>query len=300
LELKARFDEESNIGWARALEREGVHVVYGLLGLKTHSKVALVVRREEEGLRRYVHLSTGNYNAITAQVYEDVGLLTSDEDVGADATDLFNFLTGYSAKGDYRKLLVAPINLRTRLRELIDREIQHCREGVEAQLIFKVNSLVDKEMIQHLYRASQAGVPVDLLVRGTCCLRPGLPGVSENIRVRSVVGRFLEHSRIFYFRNGGRPEIFLGSADLMPRNLDHRVEVLFPVDRAEWVAHLRDVVLAAYLADNVNTYELQADGTYLPLSPKPGDPDANSQAFFLQLHSKTGPAVAGEEPRDAA
>ena len=229
VELKARFDEESNIEWARALESEGVHVVYGLLGLKTHSKIALVVRKEGDRIRRYVHLATGNYNPVTAQTYTDLGLFTCDEDLGADATDLFNYLTGYSAKKDYRKFLVAPINLRSGMRGSDPtRNRARSSRGSPAHLIFKINSLVDKPMIHLLYQASQAGVRVDLIVRGMCCLRPGVPGMSENIRVLSIVGRFLEHSRIFYFRNGGNEQIYLGSADLMPRNLDRRVEVLFP------------------------------------------------------------------------
>ena len=263
VELKARFDEESNIGWARALEREGVHVIYGLLGLKTHSKIALVIRREGEHIRRYIHLATGNYNAITAQIYEDIGMFTCDEAIGADATDLFNYLTGYSAKKEYRKLLVAPINLRARMTELIEREIEHQHKGNEGHLIFKLNHLVDRQMIQLLYRASQAGVKVDLVVRGMCCLRPGLEGVSENIRVLSVVGRFLEHSRIYYFRNGGQEEIFLGSADLMPRNINARVEVLFPVEDVILVRYVRDTVLAEYLADNVKARRMSPDGVYL-------------------------------------
>ncbi|MEE9189080.1 MAG: polyphosphate kinase 1, partial [Anaerolineales bacterium] len=230
VELKARFDEESNIGWARTMERQGVHVIYGLLGLKTHSKIALVVRKEGEHIRRYVHLATGNYNAVTALSYEDIGMFTCDDEIGADATDLFNYLTGYSTKQDYRKLLVAPVNLRERMTALIEREIEHQRTGEQGHLIFKMNSLVDKKMIKKLYEASMAGVKIDLIVRGMCCLRPGIEGVSDNIRVLSVVGRFLEHSRIYYFRNGGQEEILLGSADLMPRNIDNRVEVLFPVE----------------------------------------------------------------------
>jgi polyphosphate kinase len=229
VELKARFDEESNIGWAKALEREGVHVIYGLLGLKTHSKIALVVRREGEHIRRYIHLATGNYNAVTAQIYEDIGMFTCDEEIGADATDLFNYLTGYSAKKDFRKLIVAPINLRSRITQMIEREINHHTKSGRGRLIFKVNHLVDKNIIQTLYRASQAGVKIDLFVRGMCALRPGIEGVSENIKVLSVVGRFLEHSRIYYFQNAGEEEIYLGSADLMPRNINGRVEVLFPV-----------------------------------------------------------------------
>jgi polyphosphate kinase len=281
VELKARFDEESNIGWAKRLEAEGVHVVYGLLGLKTHSKIALVVRKEGEGVRRYVHLATGNYNGITAQVYTDLGLFTCDEDIGADATDLFNYLTGYSAKHDYRKLLVAPIDLRARLESLIRREIEHQRAGGRGHLIFKVNAIVDRPMIKLLYQAAQAGVQVDLLVRGMCCLRPGVPGLSENIRVTSIVGRFLEHSRIYYFRNGGQEEIYLGSADLMTRNLDHRVEVLFPVQDERLIRHLRDEVLVTYLDDHVKARCLQADGSYERRSPAPGAAVVSSQATLL-------------------
>ncbi|HEY7675528.1 MAG TPA: polyphosphate kinase 1, partial [Candidatus Methylomirabilis sp.] len=292
VELKARFDEESNIEWARALENEGVHVVYGLLGLKTHSKVALVVRKEDEGIRRYVHLSTGNYNPVTAQVYTDIGLLTCDEALGADASDLFNYLTGYSAKRDYRKFLVAPVNLRAGLQALMEREIEHARQGGPAHLIFKLNSLVDKPMIQLLYRASQAGVTVDLLVRGICCLRPGVPGLSENIRVLSIVGRFLEHSRAFYFRNGGNEELYLGSADLMPRNLDRRVEVVFPVQDPRLVRHLRDHVLGTYLADTAKARRLRADGTYEPVKPAPGAEPLDSQRWLIAHRVPAGPAPA--------
>ena len=208
LELKARFDEESNIEWARALEDQGVHVVYGLLGLKVHSKVALIVRKEGDVIRRYVHLGTGNYNPVTAHLYTDVGLFTADEEIGADVTDLFNYLTGYSAKADYRKLLVAPINMRARFEALIRREIEHQRKTGSGRMILKMNALVDKRMIQLLYEASQAGVKIHLLVRGICCLRPGIPGISENIKVVSIIGRFLEHSRIFYFHNGAEEEVF--------------------------------------------------------------------------------------------
>jgi polyphosphate kinase len=281
VELKARFDEASNIGWAKRLEAEGVHVVYGLLGLKTHSKIALVVRKEGDGLRRYVHLATGNYNASTAQVYTDLGLFTADEAIGADATDLFNYLTGYSAKTDYRKLIVAPINLRSRLEALIRREMEQARQGEAAHLIFKINSLVDRPMIKLLYQASQAGVKIDLIVRGMCCLRPGVPGLSETISVRSIVGRFLEHSRIYYFHNGGQEEVYLGSADLMTRNMDRRVEVLFPVENARLVRHLRDEVLATYLADNVKARRLLPDGAYERVQPVAGQPVVNSQQWFL-------------------
>ena len=247
VELKARFDEESNIEWAKALEAEGVHVVYGLLGLKTHSKIALVVRREGEGIRRYLHLATGNYNAVTAQQYTDLGMFTCDPEMGADGSQVFNYLTGYGSSGQYRKFLVAPVNLRRDFEALVRREIEHQRAGRQGYLLFKMNALVDRPMIRLLYEASQAGVQVDLLVRGICCLRPGVPGVSDNIRVISIVGRFLEHSRIYYFGNGGDPTILLGSADLMPRNLNRRVEILFPVQDAGIKARLREEILETYL-----------------------------------------------------
>ena len=281
VELKARFDEESNIEWAKALEGEGVHVVYGLLGLKTHSKIALVVRKEGDGIRRYVHLSTGNYNPVTAQTYTDIGLLTCDEAIGVDASDLFNYLTGYSAKREYQKFLVAPVNLRAGLQTLIEREIERARQDEPGHLIFKLNHLVDKQMIQLLYRASQAGVKVDLLVRGICCLRPGAEGLSENIRVTSIVGRFLEHSRVFYFRNGGNEEIYVGSADLMPRNLARRVEILFPIRDPRLVRYLRDHVLATYLADTVKARQLRANGTYERVKPASPEPPLDSQQWLI-------------------
>ena len=268
VELKARFDEESNIGWARMLEQAGVHVVYGLVGLKTHCKVAMVVRQEGEGIRRYVHMATGNYNYVTSSAYEDIGMYTCDEAIGADATDLFNFLTGYSIQPNYRKLWVAPVNLRQKLEGLIQREIEHAKNGIEARLIIKVNALVDLQIIRLLYQASQAGVKVDLLVRGICCLKPGIKGISENIRVISVLGRYLEHSRIYYFYNGGEEEIFLGSADLMPRNLNHRVEVIFPVEDPRHLRYLRDNVLETYFNDNTRTRIMQPDGTYKRTHPK--------------------------------
>jgi polyphosphate kinase len=281
VELKARFDEESNIEWARALEREGVHVVYGLQGLKVHSKTALVVRQEGNLIRRYVHLSTGNYNSITSQLYTDIGMFTCDEEIGADCTDLFNYLTGYSAKAEYRKLLVAPTNLRERFERLIKREIEHQRRGEHGHLIFKMNALVDKRMVRLLYEASQAGVQVDLLVRGICCLRPGIRGVSENIRVISIVGRFLEHSRIYYFRNAGNEEIYLGSADLMPRNLNRRVEVTFPVGDSKLIRHLRDDVLATYLADVAKARYMQPDGNYLRDANRTVEGAMNSQQRLI-------------------
>jgi polyphosphate kinase len=282
VELKARFDEESNIGWARTLEQAGVHVVYGLVGLKTHCKVAMVVRHEGDRIRRYVHLSTGNYNAATAQIYEDIGMFTSDQAIGDDVTDLFNFLTGYSRKQDYRKLLVAPVNLRSKLKQLIQRETQHALAGEEAHLIFKMNSLVDTEMIDLLYEASQAGVKVDLVVRGICCLRPGVKGLSENITVTSIVGRFLEHSRIYYFWNRGGEEVYLGSADLMPRNLDHRVEVVFPVETPEHIRYLRDRVLETYLQDNRLARRMLPDGRYQRLYPQPGEPVIDVQTELMR------------------
>ncbi|HME07983.1 MAG TPA: polyphosphate kinase 1 [Bryobacteraceae bacterium] len=281
VELKARFDEESNIEWARALERDGVHVVYGLVGLKVHSKVALVVRREGDVMRRYVHLATGNYNTTTARLYTDLGMLTCNDQIGADVTDLFNFLTGYSAKTQFDRLLVAPINLRKRFEELVEREIAHQRQGGQGHLILKMNALEDPLMIRQLYRASQAGVKLDLLVRGICCLRPGVSGVSDNVQVTSILGRFLEHSRIYYFRNGGKEEIYLGSADLMPRNLNRRVEVLFPVGDERLVRRLRDHILSTYLSDNVKARRMHSDGAYTRVVPAPGEPAINAQAAFL-------------------
>ncbi len=278
VELKARFDEESNIEWARALESEGVHVVYGLLGLKVHSKVTLVVRREGDSIRRYLHLATGNYNPATARLYTDIGLFTCDPQIAADATALFNYLTGYSDTNQFRKLLVAPINLRGGLEQLIRREIDHRLRGELGHLILKMNSLEDPGLIHLLYEASCAGVTVDLLVRGICCLRPGLAGISENIRVTSIVGRFLEHSRIFCFRNGGAEEIYLGSADLMPRNLNRRVEVLFPVTSPRLVARLRDEILETYLADRATARHMRSDGTYTRKSTEGG---LDSQSWFL-------------------
>jgi polyphosphate kinase len=279
VELKARFDEESNIGWARRLEQVGVHVVYGLVGLKTHSKIAMVIRREGEGIRRYLHLATGNYNPSTARMYEDLGMFTCDEDMGADATDLFNYLTGYSTKQDYKKLLVAPVNLRQRLETLIAREIGHARAGKKAHLIFKVNALVDQPIIELLYQASQSGVHIDLLVRSICCLRPGIKGVSDNIRVVSIVGRYLEHSRIYYFRNDGDEEIYMGSADTMPRNLDHRVEVVFPLEKPAHVHYIKEQVLDVYLKDNLRARLMKPDGTYV--RAKPGDKPLDVQDWLM-------------------
>jgi polyphosphate kinase len=281
VELKARFDEESNIEWARALEREGVHVAYGLVGLKTHCKLLLVVRNDGDCVRRYLHAATGNYNAVTAQLYTDLGLLTCRPEFGEDATDLFNYLTGYSAKRDYRKLLVSPVTLRDRFEALIRRETDHARKGTAGRLIFKMNALEDPCMIRLLYEASQAGVKITLLVRGICCLRPGVPGVSENIEVFSIVGRFLEHSRIYYFGNGGKEEIYLGSADLMPRNLDRRVEVLFPLEDAGLVRHVQDDILKVYLDDTAKARVMQSNGKYVR-RPKGGKKALNAQKWFME------------------
>ena len=261
MELKARFDEANNIAWSRTLERAGVHVVYGLVRLKTHAKTALVVRREADGIRRYVHLGTGNYNSKTARVYTDLGLLTSSPSIGADVSDLFNYLTGFSRQRLYRKLLVAPGNMRNRFIELIDREAEHARAGRPARLVGKMNALVDPETIRALYRASRAGVEIDLIVRGICCLRPGIPGVSDRIRVTSIVGRFLEHSRAWMFENGGSPEYYLGSADWMPRNFDRRVEAVVPIEDPSLHVRLRRM-LEMCLADNRQAWLLREDGTY--------------------------------------
>jgi polyphosphate kinase len=262
IELKARFDEGNNIGWARALERQGVHVVYGVVGLKVHAKLCMVVRKEKDGIRRYVHLGTGNYNATTSRIYTDFGLFTCDREVGEDVAHLFNFLTGYARIEHYRNLLVAPVILRTGIIERINREIAHHAKHGTGYLAFKMNALVDPECIAALYRASMAGVKVDLQVRGICCLRPGVPGVSENITVSAIVGRFLEHARIYYFFNGGRSEVLLGSADLMPRNLDRRVEVLFPVHDSALRTAIIETILPVQLKDTVKLRVMKSDGTY--------------------------------------
>ena len=282
VELKARFDEESNIGWAQTLEQAGVHVVYGLVGLKTHCKITMVVRKEGESIRRYIHMATGNYNAVTSSLYEDIGLFTADETIGEDATDLYNYLTGYSTKQDYKKLLVAPVNLRERLEKFIYREIEHAKNKRPARLIFKTNSLVDQRMIQLLYEASRVGVKIDLLIRGICSLIPGIKDVSENIRVISVLGRYLEHSRIYYFHNDGKDEIYLGSADLMSRNLNHRVEVAFPIERTEHIRYLRDHVLETYLKDNTNARIMQSDGTYKRVKPSDSKKDVDVQKWLME------------------
>jgi polyphosphate kinase len=266
VELQARFDEQNNITWARTLESFGVHVAYGLAGLKTHTKTALVVRRDPDGIRRYVHLGTGNYNTKTARLYTDIGLFTCSRSIGADVSDLFNSLTGFSRQRLFRKLLVAPANMRRRFLELIDRETDLAHAGQPGRIVAKMNALVDAEAIQALYRASQAGVEIDLIIRGICCLRPGVPGLSDHIRVISIVGRFLEHSRLFYFANGGAEEYYIGSADWMPRNFDRRVEAVTPVDDPALHRRLRSLIDVC-LSDNRQAWELAGDGTYTQRSP---------------------------------
>lgn len=282
VELKARFDEENNILWARKLEQAGVHVVYGLVGLKTHTKIAMVVRREKNIMRRYVHIGTGNYNPKTAKLYTDLGLLSCREDLGADLTDLFNHLTGYSRQTDYRQLLVAPVNMRSRMLALIRQEIDHCRNGQTGRIVAKMNSLVDSEIIATLYEASQAGVQIDLIIRGICCLRPGVPGISDNIKVISVIGRFLEHSRIFYFYNLGDEQLFIGSADWMPRNLNRRVEAITPILDPGLVKDLQEI-LGIMLSDNRQAWELQADGSYVQRQPPAADAEQSSQKTLMDL-----------------
>ncbi|NET48105.1 MAG: polyphosphate kinase 1, partial [Merismopedia sp. SIO2A8] len=281
VELKARFDEENNILWARKLEKAGVHVVYGLLGLKTHTKVVLVVRREPEGIRRYIHIGTGNYNPKTAKLYTDVGLLSCRHELGADLTELFNVLTGYSKQRGYRKLLVAPVSLRDRMTQLIQREIDHAKVGHPARIMAKMNSLVDKKLIAKLYEASNAGVQIDLIIRGICCLRPGLANMSENIQVISIIGRYLEHSRIFWFQNNGESECFIGSADWMPRNLDRRVEAVTPIEEGAIAQHLYDV-MELMLSDNRQAWELQPDGRYQQRQPEDEEPVRSSQVILME------------------
>jgi polyphosphate kinase len=287
IELKATFDEESNLGWAHLLEQSGVNVVHGLADLKTHCKLAVVTRQEKDGPRRYLHLGTGNYNAFTARMYEDLGLFTCDAILGEDASNLFDYLTGETHDPVYQKLLVAPLKLRQHLKELVQREIEHCWAGQAARMIVKVNSLTDTDMINTLYRASQAGVQIDLVVRGICRLRPGVKGLSENIRVTSIVGRYLEHSRIYYFLNGGREQIYIGSADLMERNLDRRVEVLFPIESLDHIRYLRENVLDVYLRDDKLAYAMQSDGSYDHKAPADGERPLNAQNWFMQIRKRS-------------
>ena len=288
VELKARFDEENNIFWARELEKVGVHVVYGLVGLKTHAKMILVVRKEFDGVKRYVHMATGNYNAITAKLYTDLGLFTCDEDICADVSDIFNYLTGYSKQKDYRKLIVAPVNMRNQMIEKIVREIENVKGGGEGKIIWKLNSLVDPTIISVLYEASTLGVKIDLIVRGICCLIPNVPGLSENINVTSIVGRFLEHSRIFYFYNNGNEEFYLSSADMMQRNLDRRVEISFPIEDKKLQNELMRTLIKISLKDNTKTSILTSNMNYELIKTENGVKKINSQEWLMKHSIKAG------------
>ncbi len=282
VELTARGDERSNIDWARELERSGVHVAYGLIGLKTHGKVALIVRREGDGIVRYVHLGTGNYNAFTARTYEDYALLTAREDLAVDASELFNYLTGYSGQRKYQSMLVAPLGLREGLVKRIQAEARRHKKHGDGHVAFKVNAIIDEAIVRELYRASQAGVRIDLLVRSACSLRAGVPGISDNVTVRSIVGRFLEHSRLYLFHNGGDWNVLMGSADLMPRNLDRRVEVLFPIEDHGLQARIRHDFFDVWWKDNVNAWQLQTDGSWKQLTPSNAQGPFDSQQAFIQ------------------
>jgi polyphosphate kinase len=294
VELKARFDEENNIAWARALERVGVHVFFGHADLKTHAKVALVVRRESDGLRRYVHLSTGNYNAGTARIYTDIGLLTADPELGEDVAELFNSLSGFSKRARHRKLSVAPVALAETLLARIDEQTARAREGKPARIFAKMNALVDVRVIHGLYRASAAGVTIDLCVRGICCLRPGIPGVSDNIRVFSIVGRFLEHERLFVFGPPDEEVFLVSSADWMPRNLNRRVEVMFPIESESLRQQLREEVIEPALADNMQSYEMTVDGQYLRRSVAEDTPQRSAQVDILdRVQRRTLQVVSG-------
>ena len=295
VELKARFDEENNIAWAKKLEKAGCHVIYGLVGLKTHSKIALVVRREEDGIKRYVHLGTGNYNDQTAKLYTDMGLLTCSDPIGEDATAVFNMLSGYSEPGKWNKLAVAPIWLKDKFLMLINREAENARQGKKARIIAKMNSLCDPKVMEALYDASAAGVKIDLIVRGICCIKAGVPGLSENISVRSIVGNFLEHSRIFYFFNDGFEDIYMGSADWMPRNLDKRVEITFPVEDPDLKTRIKDI-LKIQLADTLQAHIMQPDGSYETQALR-GKVKLDSQMYFAEEARKRS---AKPEDADAA
>ncbi len=285
VEIKARFDEASNINWAKALEEAGVHVVYGMVGLKTHTKVVLVVRLENARIRRYVHIGTGNYNSKTAKLYTDLGLLSCQEELGADLTDLFNHLTGFAKQKSFRKLLVAPVTLRDRIVGMIQREMEHCQNGKPGRIIAKMNALIDPDIIHHLYKASQVGVEIDLIVRGMCCLLPGIPGVSATIRVISIVGRYLEHSRIFHFHNNGQEEVYIGSADWMQRNLDRRVEAVTPVENPECAQELKRI-LTLLLTDNRQAWDLQPDGSYIQRHPSKDNPEQSAQVILMEQSLK--------------
>ena len=286
VELKARFDEENNIIWAKKLEKAGCHVIYGLVGLKTHCKIALVVRREEDGIKRYVHLGTGNYNDSTAKLYTDCGMLTCQDSYGEDATAVFNMLSGYSEPAAWNKLVVAPLWLRDTFVALINREIAHAKDGKEAAIIAKMNSLCDKEIIEKLYEASNAGVKIQLIVRGICCLKTGIPGVSENIKVTSIVGTYLEHARIFYFYNNGAENIYMGSADWMPRNLDRRVEIIFPVEDQVLKAKVKHI-LDVQLADTLKAYEMTDEANYVKVKPQRGKKPVGAQDTFCKEAKKS-------------
>ena len=303
IELKARFDERNNIQWATRLEDAGVHVVYGVENLKTHCKLCLVVRKEADRIHRYVHIGTGNYNRTTSHMYTDFGLLTADPGVLDDVSDVFNALTGYSRRKEYNHLLVAPVSLRTRFTALVEREIEHAKAGREARIVVKNNAITDPALVKLFYLASQAGVKLDLIVRGACSLRAGVPGLSENIHVRSIVGRFLEHSRVYHFENGGRPELYIGSADLMERNLDRRVETLVPVRDAGIARHMRDVVFDAYLRDTERAYVL-VDRNYERVEPEGSEPPFNAQEYLLSWYANAPleeqpPRVERRIPRQA-
>jgi polyphosphate kinase len=294
VELKARFDEENNIFWARELEKVGVHVVYGLLGLKTHAKITLVVRREFDGVNRYVHLSTGNYNTATAKIYTDLGFFTTNKEISTDATDIFNYLTGYSKQTDFKKLIVAPINMREKFISLILREAENIKAGGEGKIILKLNSLVDPVIIGALYEASTAGVKVELIVRGICCLVPKVPGLSENIKVISIVGRYLEHSRVFYFFNNGTEEMYLSSADMMQRNLDRRVEIAFPIEDEKLKNELKRTLFKASLRDNIKGRELNPDMTYSRINIEDGAKKISSQDWLMEHTIKASGIVANK------
>ena len=287
MEVKARFDEENNIIWAKKLEKAGCHVIYGLLGLKTHSKITLVVRKEEDGIQRYVHLGTGNYNDKTAKVYTDLGVFTCSEAVGEDASALFNMISGYSEPKQWHRLAIAPIWLRKKFYALIQREIDHVKAGGEGRIIAKMNSLIDRDMIAKLYEASQAGVKIDLIVRGICGLKPGIEGLSENITVRSIVGQFLEHSRIYYFYNSGKEEWYCSSADWMPRNLDRRVEILFPIEDEDIKARVHEI-LEVQLKDTIRASQMNSDGTYDRIDLR-GKVRFDSQQYFVDQAKANAP-----------
>ena len=303
VELKARFDEANNILWSQRLEEAGVHVVYGLVGFKIHGKMSLIVRKDEDAIRRYVHLRTGNYNATTARIYTDLGLMTCKPDFGEDATNLFNLLTGICQFQGTRKFLVAPFELHARMLTLIERESRNAAQGLPARIIAKMNALVDPEIIKALYAASRAGVKIDLIVRGVCCLRPGVPGLSDNITVRSIVDRFLEHPRIFFFENALQPELFIGSADWMPRNFFKRIEVVFPIEDGNLRERIKSELLDVSLADNVKARFLQPDGTYVLPTPPPGATPRRSQSEFMRIalgakkSGSSAPAVGTRHPR---